>query len=111
MSDRDLGSRTHIPAEHPKTTDDRRSCRRSAVVVRVPTLALLFGYNMQNALRSRSRPGRGVRLVLLTSIVLLSIVTAWNLTRSEALAEAERSYARVDLVGCLQHALDHLDRR
>jgi tetratricopeptide (TPR) repeat protein len=38
-------------------------------------------------------------------------VTAWNLTRSEALTEAERAYARVDLVGCLQHALDHLERR
>ena len=50
-------------------------------------------------------------LLLVSALIVLSIVTAWNLTRSEALAEAERAYARVDLAGCLQHALDHLERR
>ena len=53
----------------------------------------------------------GRALFLISSLIVLSIVTAWNLTRSEALAEAERAYARVDLAGCLQHALDHLERR
>ena len=67
---------------------------------------------MQNALWVRSRPRRRVRFALLTStVLLLSIVTAWNLTRSEALAEAERAYARGDLVGGLQQALDYLERR
>jgi tetratricopeptide (TPR) repeat protein len=38
-------------------------------------------------------------------------LTAWNLTRSTALADAQRAYGRGDLVGCLGRALDHLDRR
>lgn len=60
----------------------------------------------------RSRPRRVVRaLPLLSTLVALSILTGWNLTRSAALAEAERAYARVDLLGCLEHALDHLERR
>jgi tetratricopeptide (TPR) repeat protein len=59
-----------------------------------------------------SRPGRRfLALPFLSILVTLSIVTAWNVTRSEALAEAERAYARVELVECLQHALDHLERR
>jgi tetratricopeptide (TPR) repeat protein len=65
---------------------------------------------MENALRVR--PRRRGRVVFLTStVILLSIATAWNVTRSEALAKAEQAYARVDLPGCLQHALDHLQRR
>jgi tetratricopeptide (TPR) repeat protein len=39
------------------------------------------------------------------------IVTAWNLTRSDALAEARRAYAQGELALGLQHALDHLERR
>jgi tetratricopeptide (TPR) repeat protein len=50
-------------------------------------------------------------LFLTSILIVLAIITAWNLTRSEALAEAERAYARVDLVGGLQHALDHLERQ
>lgn len=41
----------------------------------------------------------------------LLALTAWNVTRSVALTEAQRAYARGDLVGGLQHALDHLGRR
>jgi tetratricopeptide (TPR) repeat protein len=44
-------------------------------------------------------------------LVGLTGLTAWNLTRSSALDEARRAYARVDLVSSLQHALDHLERR
>jgi len=42
---------------------------------------------------------------------VLAILTAWNVTRSDALDRAEHAYNRVDLPGCLGLALDHLDRR
>jgi hypothetical protein len=58
------------------------------------------------------RIGRGGRVLPSFLTVLgLSILTGWNVTRSDALPDAERSYGRGDLVGCLQHALDHLARR
>jgi tetratricopeptide (TPR) repeat protein len=38
-------------------------------------------------------------------------LTAWNATRSAALAEARAAYDRGDLVSALSRALDHLDRR
>ncbi len=41
----------------------------------------------------------------------LLAVTAWNLTRSEALQVARRAYARGELTAALRAALDHLDRR
>jgi tetratricopeptide (TPR) repeat protein len=41
----------------------------------------------------------------------LLLVTAWNLTRSDAVLEARRAYARGDLAVGLERALDHLDRR
>ena len=60
----------------------------------------------------KSRPGRRSRtLLVLTILTALASSTVWNVTRSEALTEAERACARVDLAGCLQHALDHLERR
>jgi tetratricopeptide (TPR) repeat protein len=67
---------------------------------------------MEHEREVRSRPARLRRtLFFILTLVVLSIATAWNLTRSEALAEAERAYARGDLVGCLQYALEHLGRR
>jgi tetratricopeptide (TPR) repeat protein len=42
---------------------------------------------------------------------LLVSLTVWNLTRSVALEEAQRAYARRDLAGCLRRARDHLARR
>ncbi len=39
------------------------------------------------------------------------MLTAWNLTRSDALEQARRAEARGDLVLGLQHALDHLGRQ
>jgi tetratricopeptide (TPR) repeat protein len=67
---------------------------------------------MEHAHPVRSRPGSRARPLAFLSILLaLLIVTVWNLTRSEALADAERAYARVDLTGCLQNALDHLNRQ
>ncbi len=44
-------------------------------------------------------------------MLALVILTAWNVTRSDALDRAEHAYNRLDLPGCLGHALDHLDRR
>jgi tetratricopeptide (TPR) repeat protein len=61
--------------------------------------------------RSDHSGRRGRALSFITALIVLSAATGWNLTRSDALAEAERAYGRGDLVGCLQHALDHLARR
>jgi hypothetical protein len=44
-------------------------------------------------------------LVLLVGLLAL---TAWNVTRSAALAQARQTYARGELVPCLEHALDTL---
>jgi tetratricopeptide (TPR) repeat protein len=67
---------------------------------------------MEHARHAKPGPRRWVPALLFVSILIaLLLVTAWNLTRSDALAEAQRAYARVDLVGCLQHALNHLERR
>jgi tetratricopeptide (TPR) repeat protein len=41
----------------------------------------------------------------------LSAGTAWNLTRTDAIAPARSAYQQGELVLCLQHALDHLERR
>ena len=41
----------------------------------------------------------------------LLILTAWNVTRSDALPEARRAYIRGDLALCLHSALDHLGRQ
>ena len=57
----------------------------------------------------RKRWGRAILIGLIGTGLL--VLTGWNLTRSDSLAEAERAYTRVDLAGCLQHALDHLDRQ
>jgi tetratricopeptide (TPR) repeat protein len=60
------------------------------------------------------RPGRRYwRGFLLGGIALASLVilTAWNLTRSDALIEARQAYKRGDATHCLQSALDHLDRQ
>ena len=46
-------------------------------------------------------------IVLPASLVL----TAWNITRSDALEVARRSYARGDLASALGNALDHLTRQ
>src|SRR5262249_9536445 len=53
------------------------------------------------------------RRSLLIAVVLLglSLLTAWNLTRSDALGEARRAEARGDLAEGLQRALDHLVRQ
>ncbi|MFI5454116.1 MAG: tetratricopeptide repeat protein [Isosphaerales bacterium] len=60
--------------------------------------------------RFRSRSWRATLVFTLVLIGLLCLTT-WNLTRSVALLEARRAYVRGDLAHCLQHALDHLDRR
>ena len=41
----------------------------------------------------------------------LSIVAVWNFTRTDAIADARSAYLQGDLALCLQHALDHLERR
>jgi tetratricopeptide (TPR) repeat protein len=58
----------------------------------------------------RSFPWRGFILGLFV-LSGCAALTAWVRTRSEALEEARRAYARNDLARCLQHALDHLARR
>jgi tetratricopeptide (TPR) repeat protein len=45
------------------------------------------------------------------ALIGLVVLTAWNVTRAGALEQAHRAEARSDLAGCLQHALDHLERR
>jgi len=47
-------------------------------------------------------------LILLTGLLAL---TAWNVTRSEALGQARQAYARGELTTCLRYSLDHLERR
>lgn len=41
----------------------------------------------------------------------LAALTAWNVTRSDALADAKTAYIRRDMAESLQHALAHLERR
>ena len=50
----------------------------------------------------------GTRVALLVGLLGL---LAWNLTRSDALEQAEQSELRGDFVNALMNALDHLDRR
>ena len=47
-------------------------------------------------------------LILLTGLLGL---TAWNVTRSEALTAGAQLYARGELTTCLRYSLDHLQRR
>jgi len=47
-------------------------------------------------------------LILLTGLLAL---TAWNVTRSEALGQARQAYARGELTTCVRYSLDHLERR
>jgi tetratricopeptide (TPR) repeat protein len=54
---------------------------------------------------------RRVGLAIFAILVALSAVTAWNVTRSDALLAARRSYTRGELATCLQHSLDHLRRQ
>jgi tetratricopeptide (TPR) repeat protein len=58
----------------------------------------------------RNQPWR-TTIVFCLVLAGLSILTGWNLTRSDAIADARRSYTRAELVPCLEHALDHLERR
>jgi tetratricopeptide (TPR) repeat protein len=58
----------------------------------------------------RSRRRR-TKFAFALSFIGLSVLTAWNLTRSTALAEARSAYLRGDLALCLQHALSHLQRQ
>ena len=63
---------------------------------------------------STHRPGSISWPTLVIPVLVMAgliIPTFWNLTRSDALAEARRAYTRGDLTVCLQLALDHLDRR
>jgi tetratricopeptide (TPR) repeat protein len=63
---------------------------------------------------STHRPGIiSWHALVIPALVLVGLVvpTSWNLTRSDALAEARRAYMRGDLTACLQFALDHLGRR
>jgi superkiller protein 3 len=59
--------------------------------------------------RSRGRPQTAVLALFVLGLILS--ITAWNLTRSDAVLEARRAYARGDLVVGLERALDHLDRQ
>ncbi|MHB1555851.1 MAG: tetratricopeptide repeat protein [Isosphaeraceae bacterium] len=64
-----------------------------------------------------NRPGRppgsltGRKTLAVVLLLAASLATAWNVARSDALEAGERAYARGDLAGSLQHALDHLDRQ
>ena len=67
----------------------------------------------QSSTVSRILPiGRTGTFLLAIGLFLTPIaLTAWNLTRSDALVAARQAYTRGELGSCLQHALDHLDRR
>lgn len=65
---------------------------------------------LNRAVRDR-RPLTDRKIYAVLLLLAASIGTAWNVTRSEALQAGERSYARGDLAGSLQHALDLLDRQ
>lgn len=54
-----------------------------------------------------------MRFWLVLGLILSSLIaaTVWNVTRSSALAEAERAMSVGDLETCLARALDHLDRQ
>ncbi len=56
-----------------------------------------------------------MRLVTRSLVAFLLIgllgLTAWIQTRSDALAKAQLAYNQADLLHCLQHALDHLERQ
>ena len=58
--------------------------------------------------RFRTRP---LKIIFAIFLVGLLSVTAWNLTRSTAVLEARRAYARGDLALGLARSLDHLDRQ
>jgi tetratricopeptide (TPR) repeat protein len=60
---------------------------------------------------SRPRGSRRRLLGRLLVLLLLLALTAWNVTRSEALAEARTAYQRGHLVRALAKSLDHLKRR
>ena len=66
----------------------------------------------QSSTVSRILPiGRTGTFLLAIGLFLTPIaLTAWNLTRSDALVAARQAYTRGELGSCLQHALDHLDR-
>jgi tetratricopeptide (TPR) repeat protein len=54
---------------------------------------------------------RALKIIFAIFLLGLSSVTAWNLTRSTAVLEARRAYARGELVQGLSRALEHLDRQ
>ena len=64
----------------------------------------------RHVMKPRSRRWRTWFAFALVSIGLL-VLTAWNLTRSTALAAARGAYSRGNLALCLEHALNHLRRQ
>lgn len=58
----------------------------------------------------RSRGWRA-KVTFALAVTGLLFLTAWNLTASVALEKARQAYARGDMAGCLQLALDHLSRQ
>jgi tetratricopeptide (TPR) repeat protein len=61
--------------------------------------------------RAEIRHRRGIGYAIPAILIALSALTVWNVTRSDALEAARRSYTRGDLAVCLQHSLDHLRRQ
>jgi tetratricopeptide (TPR) repeat protein len=61
--------------------------------------------------RRRGTPLWGFRCGVIAILVALIPVTVWNVTRSDAIVEARKSYTRGDFASCLQHSLDYLNRR
>jgi hypothetical protein len=63
------------------------------------------------ALRPSLPRRSGAFLAYLVLLIGLLALTAWNVTRSEALTQARLFYTRGELPTCLLYALDHLQRR
>jgi tetratricopeptide (TPR) repeat protein len=67
---------------------------------------------MDRTLLSKFRNQSWRTTIVFTLVLIgLSILSAWNLSRSNALPEARGAYTRGDLAASLEHALDHLGRQ
>lgn len=73
-----------------------------------PTGPLLVSPARRPAARRHRLRAISIRIFI---VVTLLVLTGWNVTRSNSLNAAQAAAVKGDRAGCLQHALDHLDRQ